>query len=79
MRKADFLKLVADQLSALSDDDEVLIECDGGDYWGKYLAQPKIGVDRCMYPENGVWIGHPGNPSKIEGSYPNAIAVLREA
>lgn len=79
MKKAEFLAMVQEQLTHLSDDDEVLIELDGGEYWGKYMAHPKLEVKEVTLPENGVWVGHPGVPGKNYCSHPSMIAVFKDA
>jgi hypothetical protein len=80
MKKKDFLAMVESQLASLGDDDEVLIECDGGEFWGNYNAHPKVVIEPVYHPEFGVPIGHPGDTSapayKVDAKM---LAIFKEA
>jgi hypothetical protein len=79
MKKKEFLAMIEAELAALSDDDEVLIECDGGDYWGEYYAHPKIVIEPGHLPEIGVPIGHPGDTHSVQMVKAKVLAIFKEA
>ena len=65
MNKLEFLALLAYKLKDLEDTDEVVIEQDGGDYWGTYHNNFTIEVTQPA-PDEYTVIGHPGGNARFE-------------
>lgn len=73
MKKKEFLALITEKLKDFSDDDEVMIEVNGGEYWGAYEAELKIEVQD--YPDGGALLGHPKNLKRCDAK---KVAVIKD-
>jgi len=72
MTRDQLIQLLCENLEA---DDEIVVEKDGGEYWGSYLEEPRLEVQtaRPYLPT----VGHPGAPGKVREVESKKVLVLK--
>lgn len=75
MKKAQFIQMMQERLADLSDDDEVFVQVDGGEYWGSYHAEPSIKIETTCGQD---WVGHPGSPHTVRAVQAAKVAIIKD-
>ncbi len=76
MKKRDFLNMLMSKLESLSDEDEVFVLADGGEYWGPYESDPEFEI-RKLHAAGATWPARIGHPKDSRETSAKTILILK--